>query len=1147
VLDGGTIQGTLTVLFTDVEGSTAFRTRAGDPAGNRVMADHDRLVLEQVARHEGRHVKSLGDGCLAVFTSPRRAVECAVAVQRAAISSPLRVRIGLNAGEVTLTDEDVFGAAVNAAARIAAKALGGEILVSDVVRQLMGSRSGVELRDRGRVRLRGFPERWRLYEVLWETRPVPGAAAEPGPFVGRAAELARLQRVFENLPGGHGAVVVIRGEAGIGKTRLATEALTHAHARGWRVLAGRASPFGGGLGLEPIVEAFGGLLRSLDGPAVEGLVADLPHLARLFEGIGLVPAPPLGDLAMERTLLFESVARLLERVAAQTPAVLLIDDIQWADPASLELLHQLARGIGRQSIALVLTYRPQERDESERLRQLLVSLRRLGLVEEVELDRLPPSAVEGMAREFLGGRVPSRLLEVLVRAGGTPLFIEAFLRWLVDYGQLQRVGDGWALVDDFVEVPTAVRDLLLERLDGLDDVARRVVDLVALTGSELSYEVLTATDEFGPEILAAALERLAATGLLVEEVEPGDLAYRLSHPLYYEVAAGAQPVISQRRGHTILAAALERARPDDIEGLARHYLGAGSALDPPRALEVLAGAGDCAARRRAYAEAVRFLDAAVGLARRVDRIERLPTLLEGLAEARHGAGQFDAAVASWTEALDLRQPAGEARAIASVRRALGLAEFDRGHLVEARDHLDAAVALLDGAGASPELADLHVARVTLLRRLGQPEELLGVADQLEELAAALGSARVRAQAAYARGAALVDTAHPVPALQHGIQGVLWAGEAGDDAVAYRLHTVCGDACMALGDHAGLLDHSLRARGLVRTLGVGTLAGGAALYRILAALQSGAWDEGLIYSDEDVEVAQRLDSDRLTASVLGLRAWLLALRGDLVEAEELVAHLKERFGGAIHAERRGFATVAQAEARLALEQGQPDRALASMRHLDETAAIPYLTVMPLAEGRARAGDFAGARRAAAALKAWNSPFMAAEAAYVEGLLHLAESAADLAAERFAKSAAGFDQLGTPFEAARSRLEWSTVLTGLDPNSAAEEAERALGAFEQMGAKRYAERTRAVLVTLGARPATVRRNPSRRLGPLSPREVEVAQLVAEGFTNAEIAERLTVSVRTVTSHLDHIYTRLGIGTRAALARHMATQPVTSPVKS
>ena len=617
-MGGGGDQETLTMLFTDVEGSTAFRTRAGDAAGNQVIAAHERLVAEQVRQHDGRLVKSLGDGCLAVFPSPRRALECAVAIQHATLSSPLRVRMGLNTGEVTLTGDDVFGAAVNAAARIAAKSPGGEILVSDVVRQLIGSSPAFELRDRGRVRLRGFPERWRLHEVVWRTDPAGGGPPELTPFVARAAELARLRRMLDNLMAGRGAAVVIRGEAGIGKTRLASEALESARSRGWRILTGRASPFGG-LGLEPIIEAFGGLLRGLDQPALHQLVADLPHLSRLFEGIGVPPAPPVGDPALERTLLFESVARLLERLARQIPTVLLIDDIQWADPASLELLHQLGRSIDRHPAALVLTYRPGEGGETERLRKLLITLRRLGVLEEIELARLDPDAVGTMAREFLGGRVPSSLLEILVRAAGTPLFVDAFLRGLVDRGQLTRAADSWTLTDTAIEVPTAVRDVILERLDGLEPAARRVVEFVSLTGGALSYEVLAETGEWAPDALAGAVERLTAIGVLAEEIDADDLAYRLTHPLYHEVAAGALPEIGRRRGHATLATALERRSPSDLEGLGRHYLAAGPALDRARALEVFTEAAGRAAQRGAYVEAARFLDAAVALARRARR------------------------------------------------------------------------------------------------------------------------------------------------------------------------------------------------------------------------------------------------------------------------------------------------------------------------------------------------------------------------------------------------------------------------------------------------------------------------------------------------------------------------------------------------
>jgi class 3 adenylate cyclase/DNA-binding NarL/FixJ family response regulator len=1131
-------QGTLTILFTDVEGSTAFRSRAGDAAGNRVIATHEQLVAEEVARHDGRHVKSLGDGCLAVFPSPRRALECAVAVQRAATSSPLRVRMGLNAGEVTLVADDVFGAAVNAAARIAAKAQGGEILISDVVRQLVGSTSPFELRDRGRVRLRGFPERWRLHEVVWREELVAGPP-EVTPFVGRAAELARLHRVLDNLVTGRGAGVLIRGEAGIGKTRLATEALDYARSRGWRVLTGRASPLGGGLGLEPILEAFGGLLRDLDRTALLDLAADLPHLARLFEGIGLPAAPPLADPALERTLLFESVARLLERLARQSPTVLLIDDVQWADPASLELLHQLAQGVERHAAVIVLTYRSGEQDGSGRLRPLLVSLRRLGAVEDIELGRLDRQAVEILAGEFLGGRVPSRLLELLGRTGGTPLFVDAFLRRLLDGGQLTRTGEAWSLSDTGIDVPPAVRDLILERLDRLDPGDRRVVELVSLTGGALSYDVLLETGEVEPELLIDATEHLTAMGMLAEEIDSDALAYRLTHPLYGEVAAGALTELARRRTHAALARAVERVRPADLEGLGRHYLAAGPALDRTRALAVFTEAGGRAARRGAYDEAVRFLDAAVALARQRTDPDRLGALLEELGEARHRGGETDAAVAAWTEALDLRHRSGDATAVARIHKALGIAEFDRGRLVDARNHLDEAARLLDPIPPGPEHGAVHFARVTVLRRLGGRDELVTVAGQLEEVAATVGSARARAQAHYARASALVDNGRPGEALDSARQGLDWAREAGDDTVTYRLHTICCDAASALGDHATVSRHCQQGRELLTSLGVAGVGGGAGRYPVRAAIQAGAWDEALAISNEDLDVARRSDNPRLTASVLAIRVWLLAMRGDFTEAENLVAEARTRWDPVMEADRRGFGFVSIAEARLALEQNQPERALALLGN-GETAPI-WVWISGEPEIRVRAGDVDGARQAVVALTAVPSPLLAGEAAYAEALLHLASSDAAPAEAGLARSIEVFEGLDMPFHTARSRLELAAALAPSDPARAVAEAERALVVFDRIGAKRYGQRVRTLLGTLGVR-SRPGRAASRRGGPLSQRELEVALLVADGLTNAEIAERLTVSVRTVTSHLDHIYTRLGINSRAALARYVASQPDT-----
>jgi class 3 adenylate cyclase len=164
--------GLCTILFTDVEGSTALTQRLGDAKAREVLRNHERIVREALRAHGGSEVKTMGDGFMASLGSATKALECAIAVQRAfarhnqSAEEPIRVRIGLNAGEPIAEDEDLFGTAVNLAARIAAQAVGGEILTSDVVRQLVAGK-GFLFADRGDVALRGFEDPVRLYEVRW--------------------------------------------------------------------------------------------------------------------------------------------------------------------------------------------------------------------------------------------------------------------------------------------------------------------------------------------------------------------------------------------------------------------------------------------------------------------------------------------------------------------------------------------------------------------------------------------------------------------------------------------------------------------------------------------------------------------------------------------------------------------------------------------------------------------------------------------------------------------------------------------------------------------------------------------------------------------------------------------------------------------
>jgi class 3 adenylate cyclase len=258
----GEFESLVTVLFTDVEGSTDAFARLGDEGAWELVSAVERLTRERVAEFGGRVVKSVGDGVLAVFESARRSLACAVAIQRGLVEGSLadgpRVRIGINSGDVLADGEDLQGAAVALAARITAQAEGGRILVSDVVRQSSGLRPGVGFVDRGWHRLKGFPAEVHLFEVTEDDtegsvvtvlKPAHGEPKRRGKggkaqkrkaagagLVGRRTQLDELCRACDEATDGRGQLVLIGGDAGIGKTRLAEELKAYAGAHGARVL-----------------------------------------------------------------------------------------------------------------------------------------------------------------------------------------------------------------------------------------------------------------------------------------------------------------------------------------------------------------------------------------------------------------------------------------------------------------------------------------------------------------------------------------------------------------------------------------------------------------------------------------------------------------------------------------------------------------------------------------------------------------------------------------------------------------------------------------------------------------------------------------------------------------------------------------------
>jgi hypothetical protein len=441
------------------------------------------------------------------------------------------------------------------------------------------------------------------------------------PLIGRSAEIARIGLAVERAADRRGSMLLLAGPAGIGKSRLVREVLTVAEVRGFVTLSSSARVLGQILAYAPVLEALGPHLMALPPGRRVGLLDGLPDLGRLLMGLHLPPPAPLGDPAL--------------------------DDLHWADTATVELLHYLARGVGDRRMLLVGTYRTDEAEAESALRALVRDVRRAGLAEELPLAGLPAGGVQSLAQAMLGGDPPPALVRLLtVRAAGSPLVVTALIGELLAGGGLFRSGGAWALGPGALDtVPAAVRDLVLGYLQRLAPQERGLLELVAVAGDAAMPPVLADVMGADEERVLAWLRRLRDLGLVAEVTEswglrePGltpdgarthrDVVYQAAHPAYAEVAYGELPEATRRRRHAAMVVALERRWPYDIELLAPHYRGGGSLLDRQRTLDVLVAAAQRALAVHAGEEAARDPEAALAHVAGLGQAARLPGCWSG--------------------------------------------------------------------------------------------------------------------------------------------------------------------------------------------------------------------------------------------------------------------------------------------------------------------------------------------------------------------------------------------------------------------------------------------------------------------------------------------------------------------------------------
>jgi ABC-type transport system substrate-binding protein/class 3 adenylate cyclase len=713
----------VSVLVADVAASTAIGEQLGPERSKFLFDEVVRLMREEVERFGGTVAQLTGDGILALFGAPvaheddsERAVRAGLAIRESlarygdevgpAYGIELQARVAVNTGPVVVPARDeppdqlynALGDTVNVAARLQSH---GDLIVGHETARQLGERFRLE--PLGELELKGKSTPTMAYRVSGEQETPSKTLVTP--LVGREAELALLEEIFGELTHGRGAIVVLTGEPGIGKSRLKSEVRERFRDR-VRFLEGHAVSYGSQIPYWPIRELLRDWLAlGVSDPearvrlelraAIASALGDeadeaYPFIASVL-GLPLEPERErrLHELSRDsvRQQTFDAAYRLFCAVAQQRPLCLVLEDLHWADEATTALLEALLPA-SEDAVAIVLSYRAEgdhpALDLADRARR-----RYRHRFLELELAPLSPDASRELADATAQADLPEQVTAALAeRSGGNPFFLEEALRDLIERGVLRRLDGGLELANgDSVTVPALVEEALQARLDRLPREARELVTTAAVVGRSFEMPLL---ERLAPGIdLRPALSELQRHELLVEERRRPAPQYRFRHGLVQEVAY-RRLVDAQRRGlHRAVGEAIEELHgdsPEEVYGqLARHY---SEADEPERAVEYLLKAGDAARALYADEEALQAYGRALGFMERTGDEARARETLLKIALTHHLAFDFKAARQAYEGAFSLRAP--------------------RPQRLEPREHLRAALSGPAELGFVPGISYDHV-------------------------------------------------------------------------------------------------------------------------------------------------------------------------------------------------------------------------------------------------------------------------------------------------------------------------------------------------------------------------------------------------------------------------------------------------------
>ncbi len=991
-------------------------------------------------------------------------------------------------------------------------------------------------------------------------------------FIGRRVELESLSDAVLRGTAGDATVVLVGGDAGIGKTRLVEEVADRARAAGTLVLEGGCVSLGNGEGLPfaPIVEALrrlpsiieaggAGTIRDID----ELRSTETSDLGRLLPELGpsTTAEPGVFDRpGWVQARIFEGLLALLRSLGERIPVLLVVEDLHWADDSTRDVLMFLARNARSERLAVVGTYRTDELNRRHPLRPWLSEMDRQPHVVRIDVRRFGRSDLDAQITSILGHRPEERLLDAIEqRAEGNPFFVEELL------------ASGAGTPGD--RLPPTLRDVLLTRFTELSEDAQRILGYAAVAGRTVESDLLADVAEAGEaEIEGPLREAVAAQILTIDPARPE--AYRFRHALLAEAVYDDLLPSERRRLHAAYGAVLD-ARPvpggaagaSHMAALAHH---ATAAHEPVRALRAWVRAARATVDARAFADATRAYERAIELWDAVPADDR-PEGVDAAGLYHEGAlaamvsGRQGLAVDLAKAAVDRLDPDTDLERWALANERLARASWIQGGMDEGLTRLQATAARLEQAPPTPTLARILAALAGTLMLRGEHDRANDVAQAAIDLSRAVGSRQSEAHALNTLGTSGVMSGDP-DGLSSLREGFAMSREINDVDDIGRGYANLSSTLLICGKAEESLDVALEgvawARSVGATAGYGRFIAGNA---VDAAVELGRWDEAERMADELMAGHPEGFSNRI--AMITIMGPLHTRRGRPADAERLLEEGRALVEPLLEAQFTGQLYVGLVE--FALTSGRPDDAAEAaaegIRRLDRTGDRYYESELLAVATRADADraeiarasrDPRGAGEAIASsvvyrdrLRSWldessdRNPFgglLAADAAMSAAEVRRAQGDADPVAWQDAVTAA--ERTGYAWRTAYTRYRYAEAL--LLARSPRRDAAAALGAAwasaDALGARpllewieSLAKRSRIEIPKASAEvmPEDVPAPPDDH--GLTARERDVLALLVQGHTNRRIAEELFITESTAGVHVSNILGKLDVSTRTEAA--------------